>query len=167
MMRRLQPTRAEVNDISNAILQGIDCCILTGETATGPHFREATSYLSKICYETELGLPYEANNLKRQSLLLKKDERMSVQDAMSNVAVNAAYMLGAQLIIIFSNTGEQAITVKQFSPNCPVLVVLASEQLAKQVMLHSGIFYMVVGSQLGRESLNDTVKKKAKERGLV
>lgn len=65
MVRRLQPTRAEVNDISNAVLQGIDCCVLTGETATGPHFREATSYLSKICYETECGLPYESNNLKR------------------------------------------------------------------------------------------------------
>ena len=86
---------------------------------------------------------------------------------MSNVAVNAAYMLDAKLIIIFSNTGEQAIMVQSFSPSCPVLVVLASEQLAKMVMLHSGIFYMVVGSQLGRESLNDTVKKEAQEMGLV
>jgi hypothetical protein len=45
--------------------------------------------------------------------------------------------------------------------------VLANELLAKKVMLHSGVFYMIVGSQLGRESLNDTVKKEAQNMGLV
>ncbi len=53
MISRMRPNRAEVNDISNAILSGIDGCILTGETATGPYYKEALDHLSKICYEAE------------------------------------------------------------------------------------------------------------------
>ena len=86
---------------------------------------------------------------------------MSIEESMSNNAVSASYMLNAKLIILFSNSGEQAITVAKYHPQCPVLAVLSSESFAKNVMLHSGIFYMTVGSQLGRESLVDTVKKEA------
>lgn len=86
---------------------------------------------------------------------------------MSNNAVSASYMLGARLIILFSNTGEQAITVAKFSPQCPVLAVLSSESFSKNVLLHSGIFYMTVGSQLGKESLIGTVKKEALDMKLV
>ena len=55
----------------------------------------------------------------------------------------------------------------KFSPQCPVLAVLSSESFAKNVLLHSGIFYMTVGSQLGRESLVGTVKKEAMDMKLV
>ena len=49
-------------------------------------------------------------------ILLEKNETLSIEDSMSNNAVSASYMLGAKLIILFSNTGEQAITVAKFSP---------------------------------------------------
>ena len=52
----------------------------------------------------------------KQSVLLEKGEVLSIEDSMSNGAVSASYMLGAKLIILFSNTGEQAITVAKFSP---------------------------------------------------
>ena len=57
--------------------------------------------------------------------------------------------------------------MSKYHPQCPVLAVLSSERFAKNVMLHSGIFYMTVGSQLGRESLVDTVKKEAVSMRLV
>lgn len=53
MIKRVFPSRAEVCDISNAVLAGIDCCVLTGETSTGPYWKQATEFLSKICYEAE------------------------------------------------------------------------------------------------------------------
>jgi pyruvate kinase len=65
MQKGLMPSRADVCDVSNAVLSGIDCLVLTGETATGPHFAEASEYLSKICYEAERTVDYEKKfNLK-------------------------------------------------------------------------------------------------------
>lgn len=160
MITRLRPTRSEVADISKAIIEGIDCLILTGETSFGPNWKEATEYVSRICYEAEQNMrvgsgtsfqafkneTYEVKYNIKQSILLEKDETLSIEESMSNNAVSASYMLGAKLIILFSNTGEQAITVAKFSPQCPVLAVLSSESFAKNVLLHSGIFYMTVGS---------------------
>ena len=59
MVTKLRPVRAEVADISNAVLDGIDCLILAGETATGPFYVEATEMISKICYEAEQYIEYE------------------------------------------------------------------------------------------------------------
>jgi len=53
MITRLRPTRAEVSDISNAVYDGIDCCILTGETGTGRFYKESTDFMANICYEAE------------------------------------------------------------------------------------------------------------------
>ena len=69
----------------------------------------------------------------KQSVLLERDETLSIEDSMSNNAVSASYMLNAKLIILFSNTGEQAITVANFYPACPVLAVLSSESYSKNV----------------------------------
>ena len=57
--------------------------------------------------------------------------------------------------------------MSKFEPQCPVLAVLSSEAFGRNVLLHSGIVYMTVGSQLGRESLIDTVKKEAVSMKLV
>jgi len=61
MVNRLRPTRAEVSDISNAVYDGIDCCILSPETHTGPFYEETCMIMSKICYEAEQHIDY-ANN---------------------------------------------------------------------------------------------------------
>ena len=72
MVTRLRPTRAEVSDISNAVnftnpflrlqvFDGVDCCLLSSETGTGPFYQEACEMMSKICYEAELNIDYERN----------------------------------------------------------------------------------------------------------
>jgi pyruvate kinase len=61
MVTRLRPTRAEVSDISNAVYDGVDCCLLSSETQTGPFYKEACETMSKICYEAEKHIDYEKN----------------------------------------------------------------------------------------------------------
>lgn len=53
MVTRLRPTRAEESDISNAVFDGVDCCLLSAETSTGPFYKEACEMMAKICYEAE------------------------------------------------------------------------------------------------------------------
>jgi pyruvate kinase len=73
MIKRMFPSRAEVCDVSNAVLAGVDCCVLTGETATGPYWMQATEYLSKICYETEITDHPELKYNQKQSMILKSE----------------------------------------------------------------------------------------------
>lgn len=61
MVTRLRPTRAEVSDISNAVYDGVDCCLLSSETQTGMFYREACQTMSMICYEAERHIDYEKN----------------------------------------------------------------------------------------------------------
>ncbi len=75
--------------------------------------------------------------------------------------------MNASLIIVFTNSGSSALLVQKYKPQCPILAVSASDKAAKSCMVSRGIFYMLVGSLIGAESLLDTVKKEAVERGFV
>lgn len=92
---------------------------------------------------------------------------MSIGEAISNCAVKAAYEINARLIIVFTNSGQSAITVAKYKPQCPILAVSASDKSAKQCMISKGIQSLLVGSLIGAESLLDKVKKEATKRGLV
>lgn len=70
MVKRLRPTRAEVSDISNAVYEGIDCCILSSETHTGPFYDKACEIMSKICFEAEQYIDYEKNYEELQTMII-------------------------------------------------------------------------------------------------
>ena len=75
--------------------------------------------------------------------------------------------MDAKLIIVFTNSGTSAILVSKYRPKCPILAVSASDKSAKQIMITRGIFYLLVGSLVGAESLLEKVKKEALARGYA
>lgn len=90
-----------------------------------------------------------------------------MSETICNCAVKAAYEMNAKLIIVFTNSGSSAMLVSKYRPHCPILAVSASDTSAKQIMISRGIFYLLVGSLIGAESLLDKVMSEAKARGLV
>ncbi len=98
---------------------------------------------------------------------MQQNLQLSIGEAISNCAVKAAYEMNAKMIIVFTNSGQSAITVSKYKPQCPILAVSASDKSAKQCMVSKGIFYLLVGSLIGADSLLDKVKKEAIFRGLV
>lgn len=98
---------------------------------------------------------------------MQQNISLSISETISNCAVKAAYEMNAKLIIVFTNSGHSAILVQKYKPHCPILAVSASDKAAKQCMISKGIFYLLVGSLIGAESLLDTVKKEAISKGLV
>ncbi len=92
---------------------------------------------------------------------------MSMTETICNCAVKAAYEMNAKLIIVFTNSGSSAIMVSKYRPRCPILAVSASDKSAKQIMISRGIFYLLVGSLIGSESLLEKVRFEALARGLI
>jgi pyruvate kinase len=62
---------------------------------------------------------------------MESSQQLSIAETISNVAVKAAYEMNARLIIVFTNSGQSAMTVQKFKPHCPILAVSASDKSAK------------------------------------
>ena len=103
MVSRMRPMISELQDISTAVKEGIDCVILGPETAVGPFYAESCNMMSKICYESEQNINFEE---KYNSLQFKG--RLTVAESIANCAVKASYEMNATLIVVFTNTGLSA-----------------------------------------------------------
>lgn len=133
--------------------------ILASETAIGPHYKECVDTLSRTLYEAELNIDYEQKYQDFQTHLITKNLSLSIEETIANAAVKASFDIEAKLIVAFTNSGHTAKIVQKYKPACPILAVSASESTVRQCMIMKGIFYMLVGSLLGAESLLDKVKQ--------
>jgi len=144
MMRNPRPTRAEVTDVANAILDGTDAIMLSGETAAGKYPTEAVETMKNIAIKTEGSIDYEgilSSNIKLQEI--------SITNAISHATCTTAEDLGAQAIITATSTGYTARAVSKFRPAAPVIAVTTSEKVRRKLNLVWGIH-----SLISKESLN-------------
>ncbi|CAO3613732.1 unnamed protein product [Cunninghamella echinulata] len=132
-----RPTRAEVSDVSNAVLDGADCVMLSGETAKGSYPVEAVRTMHDICLLAESVLCYPAVfNELRQLTALPTETTETVAVA----AVSAAHEQKAGAIIVLSTSGNTARLLSKYRPEAPIIVVTRNPQTARQVHLYRGCF---------------------------
>ncbi|KAJ3311555.1 hypothetical protein HDV04_003933 [Boothiomyces sp. JEL0838] len=143
-----RPTRAEATDVANAVLDGSDCVMLSGETAKGAFPTLAVSMMARICREAEADINYsELYPSLRRHLQLP----ISVSEA---VAANAGiWDVHAALIVVLTQSGATAINISKYRPIAPVLAVTASHQVARQCQILRGIYPLVVESMSGTENI--------------
>jgi len=115
-----RPTRAEATDVANAVLDGTDCVMLSGETAAGPYPVESVKVMASVCAEAESYLDYPA---LFQSLMHKMPLPMHPLEALASSSVRAAQKTHASLIIVLSKSGLAARLVAKYRPYVPVLSV--------------------------------------------
>ena len=119
------PTRAEVTDVANAIYDGTDAIMLSGETSVGRHPVEAVKVMAEVATEAEAALPYEAIlSEKRQHLEPVTD------DAISYDACRTALQLGASLIVAITESGSTAGRVSKYRPRSPILALTPLRECA-------------------------------------
>lgn len=132
------PTRAEASDVANAIYDGTDAIMLSGETATGAYPVEAVKMMSVISETVEKSRFLKTNY---DSDLIT--ELNPVSQAISNSAVNMAKDLKAKGILIFTDKGSTPPIISKLKPSVPIIVVTNSDKIARKLTIFWGIFTYV------------------------
>jgi len=168
MITNARPTRAECSDVANAVLDGTDCVMLSGETANGSHPVAAVGYMARTCVEAEGVVNYGQLFAAVRESTLAEIGTMSIPEAVASSAVKTAYDMGAKAILVCSETGNTARLVAKYRPNMPVLVLTATESVARQLQgLCRGVKTTVMGSMIGTDSIVHRAEDLIKEMGWV
>ncbi len=130
MIRNPRPTRAEASDVANAIFDGTDAVMLSGETAAGKYPLEAVRMMSSIAERAEEALDYK-------SLLAKRAAQMprTTTDAISHATCTIAQDLGAAAIITSTKSGSTARMVSKYRPKAPIIAVSPEESVRRKLCL--------------------------------
>ena len=134
MISSPSPTRAEVTDVANAVFDGSDAIMLSGETSIGKYPVESVAMMSKVALEAEKALPYEA-------ILVEKREHMEHQtdDAIAYNSCQTAYQLNADLIVAFTESGSTAARVSKYRPRSEILALTPSLETQRRLTLIWGV----------------------------
>ena len=127
------PTRAEVTDIANAIIDGSDALMLSEETAIGNYPVEAVKVLSKVAQETERFLPKEITQQRRAW------HESSQEDAIAFAACETALQVSASAIVTPTRTGKTARRVSKYRPPLPIVAITSHGEVEKQLLLSWGV----------------------------
>jgi len=127
-----RPTRAECSDVANAVLDGTDCVMLSGETANGEHFEAAVTIMARTCCEAESAVNFDMLYQAVRNSSIKKFSHLSTSESIASSAVKTAIDVNAKAIIVCSETGNTARQVAKFRPGMKVIVLTTERSTACQ-----------------------------------
>jgi pyruvate kinase len=159
MIRNPRPTRAEVTDIANSILDGTDAIMLSGETAAGKFPIEAVKTMATIAERTEQDLDY-GQKVSRIGHMGK----ITVANAISHASCTSAYELGAAAIITPTQSGSTPRMVSKFRPQAPIIAATFTERVRRKLCLSFGVYSVLIQTinstdDLIEQSVNEAIAK--------
>ncbi|BFZ63084.1 Pyruvate kinase [Saitoella coloradoensis] len=135
-----RPTRAEVSDVGNAVLDGCDCVMLSGETAKGSYPIEAVSMMRDTCLLAESAISYLPLFNELRSLAPRPTE---TTETVCSSAVSAAIEQNASAIILLSYSGATARLCSKYRPSVPIITVTRNAKMARFAHLYRGVYPFV------------------------
>lgn len=157
-----RPTRAEVADVANAILDGTDAIMLSGETAQGNYPVEAVETMSRVARRIEGSLHYRS--LLSERGIYRLD---NITDAVAHATVQMAYELSAGEIIAPTESGYTAKAISRYRPKADIVAYTTNEQVARHLNLRWGV-YSVIGHKWNDEDeMISAATSTAVKRGLA
>ncbi len=139
MQRNPRPTRAETTDVANAIIDGTDCVMLSGETAAGKYPVEAVKTMRDICITTELSDDFEENIYQTEI-----DRKITTTNAISKSTCTIASQLKAKAIITCTASGSTAKAVSKFRPRTNIIACTIDEKVARRLSVSWGVYPVIV-----------------------
>jgi pyruvate kinase len=164
MINNPRPTRAEASDVANAVLDGTDAVMLSGETANGKYPLNAVEIMAKVCVEAERCIDYSREFDKiKESIPWDLD----TTEAVCAAAVRTALDLKIKLIIVITDTGNTPLQVAKFRPPMAILAVSMSQAIINQMNVVRGAIGLKVPSYEGTDNLLRYAIEVGKSRNLV
>ena len=165
MIRNPRPTRAEVTDVANAIFDGTDAIMLSGETAMGRYPVDTVKQMVRIAVITESALDYE--NILREKSLIKNS---SVTNAIGHATCTSAQGLRATAILTPTSSGYTATVVSRFRPKAPIIAGTSSDRVARSLSLYWGVTPLVIShiesdSEIFKVVIDAAIKKELIKNG--
>ncbi|CAI5723311.1 unnamed protein product [Peronospora destructor] len=168
MIKAPRPTRAECTDVANAVLDGTDAVMLSGETANGNYATEAVTMMSKICAQAEGVIHYNELYQALRNAVLEANGPMQTDEAVASSAVKTAIDIDAKMLVVLTETGNTPRLVAKYRPQMPVLVLTALDQTARQTEgFVKGVVSRCVGSMIGTDSVLYRATEAGKELGWL
>jgi pyruvate kinase len=162
MIRNPRPTRAEASDVANAIFDGTDAVMLSGETAIGRFPLEAVKTMSRIAVHTESGLGF-----KRILEDMRPTIKKTVTDAISYATCHTASELGADVIITATQSGQTARMVSKYKPRAPIVAVSSRRNVARQLTLTWGVTAVVCPPVSSTDEMFTNAIQASMKEGLI
>ncbi|WP_017379914.1 pyruvate kinase [Paenisporosarcina sp. TG-14] len=143
MQRNPRPTRAEASDVANAIFDGTDAIMLSGETAAGLYPVESVRTMDKIAIRTEDALDYRAIVSAKS-----KSNKVSMTDAIGQAVAHTSINLKAKAIIAPTESGHTAKMISKYRQGAPIIAVTSTERPSRKLTLVWGV-YPIVAQKVG------------------
>lgn len=155
------PTRAEVSDVANAIYDGTDAVMLSGETSVGKHPVEAVRVMDRTAHEAELSL----GRLGFREL--PRRDSVTHAEIVADAAFHAARLAGAQAIVVFSASGTSARLVARYRPPVPIYTFTPSSTAARALSVVYGVHAIPQPHVSSTDEMMALMDRVLLERGLV
>ncbi len=162
MIRNPRPTRAEVSDVANAVIDGTSALMLSGETAAGKYPLESLSMMVGIADQAEASIDYW-----KRFREMKYEMVPSVTNAISHATCTTAMDLKAGAIVTVTHSGRTARMISRFRPACPILATAVFPRPYRQLSLSWGVVPFLVGMVDTTERMFDLGLQTAMDSGLV
>ena len=150
MYENPRPTRAEVSDVANAILDGTDCVMLSGETTIGKYPVESVEIMSKICRYVESTIDYTKHVAYKGTI--------GPSDTIAKLVVDAVEFSDIKLIVTTTLTGFTARRISNFRPNSLIMACCPSNHIAEKVILNFGVKPVVTDMYESTDEMVDNAR---------
>ena len=155
MYTSARPTRAEISDVANAVLDGTDAVMLSGETTVGTHPADAVKYMAEACTSAE-----EYYDYQNQKSYARKDR---IPSAIAQNVIDTDKLLNPKLIVVATATGYTAKLIGTLKPKSYILAACPTEKIARSLALNYGVYPEIVKPYNNVEELVKNCKIKAQE----
>jgi len=159
-----RPTRAETSDVANAILDGTDAVMLSGETAIGSYPVESVAMMRRIAAFAEQQ-QLSGQHLRTETAAIS--EFVDFADALSRGAARVAERVKAEAIIAFTQSGSTARLASKCRPRCPIIAATPLQSTARRCALYWGVQPIIIEPADNTDEMIVGVEQRVRELGIV
>ena len=160
MVNNARPTRAEVSDVANAILDGADAVMLSGETAAGKYPVEAAGTMARIVEEAESGM---ARDVSHAPFAHVRDD---ISTGVAAAAVAAAEQMKIGTIVAYTERGLTARLISEFRPSARVVALTPNAETVNRTALYWGVEARLVGRLASTDAMLRQVRRLCRDEGI-